>query len=310
MSSAAPSRSPKIISGPVAVCVDRPVLSLDRPFTYELSEDLAAGVGSLVQVPFHGRVVRGWVLGATDDLPKRMLGVKEVVSPVRFFDERLLFVARWVSERYVAPLAAVLGAMSPPRVAGEEVAGVDGGADLRGGRFAPSARSARLRAPAPVGTAVQPRLAGDYTGGPLLLDALRGGSGAFVLRPAPEDEVGLAVECVSVAVAAQRSAIVLVPEADPLPATAAAIRDAFGDLVVMYVGGSKRARYRMWLDIAAGMYRGRGGDPARRVRAGAAARAPVCAPGRATRCIGRSGRRTSMCGMSRWPEGGSRARSS
>jgi primosomal protein N' len=127
MSSAAPSPSPQILSGPVAVCVDRPILSLDRPFTYELEADLDAGVGSLVQVPFHGKPVRGWVLGATDDLPKRMLAVRKVVSPVRFFDETMLALARWVSDRYVAPLAAVLGAVSPPRVAGEEVAGVGGG---------------------------------------------------------------------------------------------------------------------------------------------------------------------------------------
>ena len=41
--------------GPVAVCIDRPLLSLDRPFTYVLPPELGAGVGSLVQVPFHGR---------------------------------------------------------------------------------------------------------------------------------------------------------------------------------------------------------------------------------------------------------------
>lgn len=255
MISAARSPSPQVLSGPVAVCVDRPLLSLDRPFTYELAEDLGAGLGSLVQVPFHGKLVRGWVLGATHDVPARMLAVKKVVSPVRFFDATLLELARWMSERYVAPLAAVLGAMSPPRVAGEEVAGVAGGADLRGGRFAPSARSARLRAPAPVGTTVPPRLADGYANSAPLLDALRGGSGAFVLRPSPEEEAALAVECVAAVLSSGRSAAVMVPEADPLPATAAAVRDAFGDDVAMYLGGSKRARYRMWLDIAVGRYR-------------------------------------------------------
>jgi primosomal protein N' (replication factor Y) len=254
MSSAAPS--PSALSGPVAVCVDRPILSLDRPFTYDLPAGLEAGVGSLVQVPFHGRLVRGWVLGSTEDVPTRMLAVKKAVSPVRFFDEDLLSLARWVSERYVSPLAAVLGAMVPPRVAGEEVAGVAGGADLRGGRFAPSARSARLRAPAPVGVAGLPSLFDAYANGPRLLSALRDGeAGALVVRPAPEDEVAVAVECVRAALEAGRSAIVLVPEADPVPATAAAIRDAFGGGVALYLGGSKRARYRMWLDIAGGRYR-------------------------------------------------------
>ncbi len=254
MSSAAPSTS--TLAGPVAVCVDRPILSLDRPFTYDLPAGLEAGVGSLVQVPFHGRLVRGWVLGSTEDVPARMLAVKRAVSPVRFFDEDLLSLARWVSERYVSPLAAVLRAMVPPRVAGEEVAGVAGDADLRGGRFAPSARSARLRAPAPVGVAGLPSLFDVYANGPRLLSALGSGSGgAFVLRPAPEDEISLAVACAEASLSAGRAAVVLVPEADPMPATAAAIAEAFGGDVALYLGGSKRARYRMWLDIAGGRYR-------------------------------------------------------
>ena len=109
------------LSGPVDVCIDRPLLSLDRPFTYDLPAEMDAGVGSLVQVPFHGRATRGWVLGPTDDRPPRMLAVKKVVSPVRFFDERQLALFRWVGERYVAPLAAVIARAVPPRVASEEV---------------------------------------------------------------------------------------------------------------------------------------------------------------------------------------------
>src|SRR5947207_9613922 len=107
MSSAGPSSSPTrtgTLSGPVSVCVDRPLLSLDRPFTYSLDAELEAGVGSLVQVPFHGRSVRGWVLGPTDDVPPRMLRVRKAVSPIRFFDSGMLALLRWMSERYIAPL--------------------------------------------------------------------------------------------------------------------------------------------------------------------------------------------------------------
>ncbi len=70
------------------VCVDRPLLTLDRPFTYDLPAELGAGVGSLVQVPFHGRSVRGWVLGPDRRRAARMLPVRTLVSPVRWFDER------------------------------------------------------------------------------------------------------------------------------------------------------------------------------------------------------------------------------
>ncbi|MEA2551650.1 MAG: 3DNA-binding domain, partial [Actinomycetota bacterium] len=62
-----------------------------------------------MQVPFHGKVTRGWVLGPAGELGKRTLPVKKAVSPVRFFDADGLAFARWIGERYVAPLAAVLG---------------------------------------------------------------------------------------------------------------------------------------------------------------------------------------------------------
>ena len=113
----------QVLSGPVSVCIDRPLLALDRPFTYDLPEELGAGIGSVVQVPFHGRATRGWVLGATEDVPGRgCSGVRKVVSAVRSFDERSLALYRAMSERYVAPLATVIGRAVPPRVASEELA--------------------------------------------------------------------------------------------------------------------------------------------------------------------------------------------
>ena len=246
--------------------MDRPVLSLDRPFTYDLPEDLGARLGCLVEVPFHGALVRGWVLGPTGDVPKRVLRVKKLVSPVRFFDEPMLQLLRWVSERYVAPLASVIARSHPPRVASEEsvggglgAQGVDGNphgpAALRSGLAPPShappfPRSAKAAGP----TAGSPVI-GTYKGGEELVAALAGASGAFLLRPAPVDEQRVAVECVAAALAGGRSAIVLVPELDPLPATAAAVLETFGGDAVLFAGGSKRTRYRTWLDLADGRYR-------------------------------------------------------
>jgi len=252
----APSAGPGgTLSGLVAICVDRPLLALDRSFTYELPGELDAGIGSLVQVRFHGRLVRGWVLGRTSDAPDRVLPVVKAVSPVRFFDSSLLELYRWMSERYVSPLAAVIGRSVPPRVAGEEMAGVDGGDDQRGGRVAPSAPSRRRRAPAPVDTAVRPVLSDGYANGGRLLDAVRGGSGTFLVRTAPGEDAELAVECVGAALDAARTAIVIVPEVDPLPATVEAMLGAFAGEVAGFFGGDKRSRYRMWLDIARGRYR-------------------------------------------------------
>jgi len=239
----------EVLAGPVEVCVDRPVLALDRPFTYELAPELRAGVGSLVRVPFHGRAVRGWVLGPAEEVPPRLLPVGAVLSPVRFFDRRLLDLFRWMSERYVAPLAAVIARSHPPRVASEEA-----GWDAAGP--AASAPGTVPRAPGPVALPADvaspgPGL-GTYRGGGELLAAAARGSGAYVLRPAPDGEPAAAVELVAACLAGGRRAIVLVPEAEPLPATARAVLEAFGERARAFAGGDRRARYRAWLAILRG----------------------------------------------------------
>jgi len=243
-SSAAELRRPvdpeRVLAGPVSVCVDRPLLSLDRVFTYDLPGELEAGVGSLVQVPFHGRATRGWVLGPAEDEPRRILEVRKRVSPARCFDASGLALLRWVSERYVAPLAAVIARAIPPRVASEEE-GRRGAAGTVPGPSAPADASATSTID-------------GYVGGPGLLETIRSGRGAFVLRPAPEDEQAAAVDAVVACLAGGRRAIVLVPESDPVPATAAAVIEAFGDRAVAFLGGDKRTRYRTWLDIAEGAF--------------------------------------------------------
>jgi hypothetical protein len=180
------------------------------------------------------------------------------VSPVRFFDEAMLQLARWMSERYVAPLATVLGVLSPPRVASEEIDPEQTG----------TVEGSPLREP-PV-----PATLADYRGGAELLEAIGGGSGAFILRPAPEDEQVAAVHAVGACLARGRRAIVVVPEAAPVPATATALRTAFGERVCLYLGGAKRQRYRTWLDVQAGAF-DVGWAPAPRCsRAGAEPRPP------------------------------------
>ena len=106
--------------------------------------------------------------------------MKKLVSPVRFFDDEMLELLRWVSERYVAPLAAVIGRVVPPRVVSEES---DRGA---------AAWGADDRRPA----SGSPRPARLVSDGDTLRQALARGSGPFLVRPAPEDEVGVTVEAV------------------------------------------------------------------------------------------------------------------
>jgi len=189
-----------------------------------------------VRVRFHGKLTKGWVLGPTDDLPARTLPVMRAVSPVRFFDAELLELARWISTRYVTPMAEVLGALSPPRVASEE-----------------RTEDARVVATDPVvGAVVDSTVWRGYTDGPRLSEAIVARDGAFVVRPAPEDEQMLAVEGVRVCLAGGRRAIVIVPEASPRPATVTALEGAFGERVVVFAGGDARTRYRTWLRILVG----------------------------------------------------------
>ncbi|MEX0756206.1 MAG: hypothetical protein WD556_14005 [Actinomycetota bacterium] len=228
-----------MLSGPVAVCVDRPLLALDRPFTYELNADLEAGLGSLVEVAFHGRKVRGWVLGPAGELGKRVLPVRARVSPVRTFDEHLLELARWISQRYVAPLASVLGRLTPPRVVSEEQEWTGLVATDRGTDLPPTPPAGPWDA---------------YREGARVRTGLDEHRGAFVVRPMPEDEATIVVDAVGRTLAGGRRAIVLVPEADPVPFTATAVLEAFGERAALFAGGSKRMRYRRWLEIAAGRY--------------------------------------------------------
>jgi primosomal protein N' (replication factor Y) (superfamily II helicase) len=181
------------------------------------------------------------VLGATDDIPTKMLDVVKRVSPIRFFSPTSLELLRWVSERYVSSLAAVIVRSHPPRVASEE--------EGEGEELPPERDGPRPNVAPP-----DPVLA-SYRRGAELVDAIRSGARAsFVVRPAPEDEQAVVVDAVGAALAAGRRAIVLVPEASPLPATAAAIEDAFGDRVGRLLGGDRRTRFRMWVDVRSGRY--------------------------------------------------------
>ena len=213
-------------------------MSLDRPFTYALPAELRAGIGSYVRFRFHGKLTRGWVLGPTEDVPARVLPVMRTVSPVRFFDASMLELARWVGERHVTPLATVLGALSPPRVAAEE-------------------RDARRAAPRPVAIAA-PGVAGvldGYRGGRALLDALDGArAGGWLLRPGAQDEAAVVVEIVAATLRAGRRAIVVVPDAHPVAFTASEVQRVFADRVGMFLGGTQRERYRRWLEIADDRY--------------------------------------------------------
>ena len=62
------------------------------------------------------------------------------------------------------------------------------------------------------------------------------------------------MDMVAACLASGRRAVVLVPSSEPLPATAAAVHEAFGDRAANFVGGDPRGRYRTWLDVLGGRF--------------------------------------------------------
>jgi primosomal protein N' (replication factor Y) len=224
------------VSGPaVDVAVLVPRLELDRPFTYRLPDGISDATGHVVSVPFHGRTVHGYVLGPAHEVPARVLPVRRLLSRVPVVDLPGLDVARWIAERYVVPLATAIASIHPPRVAGEEDAEVpDAG---------------------PTPHPSVPPVLGGLDRGSDLLDALREDQGAFVVRPLPGDEGAACLEAVAACLEGGRDAVVVVPESEPLPATARMVLEAFGEAAVAFVGGEPRDRYRTWLEMRAGRYR-------------------------------------------------------
>src|SRR5207253_2531943 len=74
------------------------------------------------------------------------------------------------------------------------------------------------------------------------------------VRPLPGEEGSSCAEAVAACLAEGRRALVLVPEAEPVPFTAAEALHAAGDRGVLFAGGDARARYRTWLAIASGRW--------------------------------------------------------
>ncbi len=94
-----------------AVSVLTEVAALDRPFTYvttAATEQVRAG--DRVRVSLQGRSVRGWVLGDAEPIE----GMLPLTKSLGYGPPgELLDLARWVSDRWCAPLARVLISLTP-----------------------------------------------------------------------------------------------------------------------------------------------------------------------------------------------------
>ena len=228
---------------PVAqVAVDVNLAHLDRPFDYQVPEQLAdqAVPGARVRVRFAGRLVDGFVLAREDtsEHTGRLGWLEKVVSPEPVLGPELAGLCRAVADRYAGTLADVLRLAVPPRHARVEAE-------------TPSER--------PDPEAPEQHGWGAYPRGPALLEALAAHRPAHAVWQAlpGEDWPARLAEAAATTAAAGRGAVLVVPDRRDLDRVQAACEAVAGaDAVVALAADLGPAeRYRRWLAVARGQVR-------------------------------------------------------
>lgn len=228
---------------PVAqVAVDVNLAHLDRPFDYQVPEQLTdqAVPGARVRVRFAGRLVDGFVLAREDtsEHTGRLGWLEKVVSPEPVLGPELAGLCRAVADRYAGTLADVLRLAVPPRHARVE---------------------AETPADRPPPEAPEQHGWGAYPRGPALLEALAAHRPAHAVWQAlpGEDWPARLAEAAATTAAAGRGAVLVVPDRRDLDRVQAVCEAVAGaDAVVALAADLGPAeRYRRWLAVARGQVR-------------------------------------------------------
>jgi primosomal protein N' (replication factor Y) len=95
--------------------------ALRGPFDYRLPDEIRAGVGSMLVVPFGRRQVLGVVVGLADSSD---VAEEKLLEPVRALDdgppalpEELVGLAEWIAAEYCSTISRALGLVLPPGAA-------------------------------------------------------------------------------------------------------------------------------------------------------------------------------------------------
>jgi primosomal protein N' (replication factor Y) len=95
--------------------------ALRGPFDYRLPDEIRAGVGSMLVVPFGRRQVLGVVVGLADSSE---VAEEKLLEPVRALDEgppalpeELVGLAEWIAAEYCSTISRALGLVLPPGAA-------------------------------------------------------------------------------------------------------------------------------------------------------------------------------------------------
>lgn len=241
------------MSAPIArIAVEVAPLHLDRLFDYAVPDGITVAAGQRVEVVFAGRVVRGLVVevGTGSEVAEdRLRPIRRVLGEHVWVREAELELLRWAATRFGAPLADVLRhALPARRVEVERRA-----REL--GWFPPGAGRRPGGGPAADSRELAQRWAPYGEAGGLLLHAVAGGSGSYLWRPLPGEDVGARlVELMRACLAGGRDMLVIVP--DPASPVGDAVVSGAGDLAVDLRGGpSPRVQYRRWLEARCGLAR-------------------------------------------------------
>ncbi len=114
----------------VRVIPDVTTFAVDEGFSYLEPDDLSCEIGSLVRVPLGARTVRGWVVDVEGGPREGLKPIRRVSGTLPVFGSTQLDTYRWLAHHYVAPVATILRAATPPnlptRVPRPEGGGLDG----------------------------------------------------------------------------------------------------------------------------------------------------------------------------------------
>lgn len=243
-----------------SVAVDVPLANLDRPFDYLVPGELAeaAVVGARVRVRFAGRLRNGFILELrTDSARDKLLPLQGVLSPEPVLTAEVTRLVRAVADHYASGFADVVRLAVPPRHALTERA------------TPPEYPAPRLESADPADGGDRPfdklrdRVLTRYPHADGFLRHLSDGEcprAAWTVAPRPDglgDWADGMLEAAAAALASERGAVLIVPDARDLAALAARAKERFGagSFVTLTAELGPAARYRAFLAAARGQVR-------------------------------------------------------
>ena len=101
-----------------AIIVNRAVKAVDKVFHYHIPVHLQPiiSVGMIVKIPFGRETLEGIVVGFVDEpeVPvEKVKDILEYVSDQPLFNQELITLSHWISERYLCPWVTAMQAMLP-----------------------------------------------------------------------------------------------------------------------------------------------------------------------------------------------------